>query len=212
MPARLNIAVFASGKGSNFKAILEAINSGSLPNSHIVLVISNNAEAGALVTAREQGIPAMHVSRSQFGSDDEFNIALLALLHHHGANFIVLAGYLKLVDKRIIQTFRGRIVNIHPALLPAFGGRGMYGMKVHEAVIKAGVPKSGATVHIVDEEYDRGPIVLQKEVQVAEGETPESLAAKVLEIEHQLYPEALRLFAEGHFPLDGEHGTSMKSQ
>lgn len=154
----------------------------------------------------------MHVTRSQFGSDDEFNIALLALLHDHGANFIVLAGYLKLIDRRIVQTFRGRIVNIHPALLPAFGGKGMYGMAVHQAVIKARVPKSGATVHVVDEEYDKGPIVLQKQVAVAPGETPESLAAKVLEIEHQLYPEALRLFAEGRFALDAEHGTSMKSQ
>lgn len=212
MPVRLNIAVFASGKGSNFKAILEAIQAGRIPNTQIVLVISNNADAGALVTAREHGIPAMHVTRRQFGSDDEFNIALLALLHHHGANFIVLAGYMKLIDRRIVQTYRSRIVNIHPALLPAFGGKGMYGMAVHEAVIRSGAAVSGATVHLVDEEYDRGQIVLQREVAVAPGETPETLASKVLEIEHQIYPEAIRLFAEGKINIDGGHDASMKSQ
>jgi phosphoribosylglycinamide formyltransferase-1 len=197
LPGLLKIAVFASGKGSNFKAILDAIKSGSIPKTEIVVVISNNSGAGALATARDEKIPAIHCSRKQFDSDEEFTSALLKRLDEHGVNFIVLAGYMKKIGAAIIRNYKNRIVNIHPALLPAFGGAGMYGMHVHEAVIKSGSKISGATVHIVDEEYDRGPIVLQRTVEVSNEDTPETLAAKVLKIEHQIYPEAIRLFAEG---------------
>jgi len=203
LPEQLKIAVFTSGKGSNFKAILDAINSGSIRNAQIVLVISNNSGAGALVTAGEHNIPAFHISRKQFASDDAFNAAILADLKEHGANFIVLAGYMKLIAPCIIREFKSRILNIHPALLPAFGGTGMYGMHVHHAVIASGESFSGATVHIVDEHYDHGPIVLQKKVPVEKDDTPETLAAKVLKVEHEIYPAAVRLFADGKVKIEG---------
>ena len=193
----LKIAVFASGRGSNFKAILDAIESGIIRNAKIVVVLSNNSDAGALTTASEHNIPAVHCSRKQYYSSDAFVHALLKVLEEHGANFIVLAGYMKKIDTALILRFKNRIVNVHPALLPAFGGPGMYGMHVHEAVIKSDSKVSGATVHIVDEEYDRGAIVLQRSVNIEENETPETLASKVLIVEHQLFPEAIRLFAEG---------------
>ncbi|MGA2622970.1 MAG: phosphoribosylglycinamide formyltransferase [Bacteroidota bacterium] len=205
MPDLLNIAVFASGKGSNFQAILDAIKAGKIPNARIALVISNNSTAGALEIARNNRIPALHVSRQQFGSDETFNKALLKKLTDAKVNFVVLAGYMKMLDSSIIGHFKNRIVNIHPALLPKFGGKGMYGIHVHEAVIANKERMSGATVHLVDEEYDCGPIVLQRTVEVAPNDTPESLAAKVLEIEHQLYPEAVRLFAEGQVKVNGQN-------
>ena len=193
----LNIAVFGSGRGSNFQAILDAINAGTLPGAHVAVVVSNNSDAGILNIARMNAIPAVHVSRMQFTIPEEHETRILDLLESYGVNFIVLAGYMKRLPFRIIDAFRNRIINIHPALLPKFGGPGMYGMRVHEAVIAAGERLSGATVHIVDEEYDHGPIVLQRTIQVALNDTAESLAAKVLKLEHQLYPEAIRLFAEG---------------
>lgn len=198
----LNIAVFASGKGSNFRAILDAIKAGKIQNAQIVLVISNNSDAGALVTACENNIPTLHISRKQFNSDEDFNDALLARLSAYNVNFIVLAGYMKKIDARIVRVFKNRMINIHPALLPKYGGNGMYGMNVHEAVIVNKERFSGATVHIVDEEYDHGQIILQKTVQVEENDTPETLATRVLQIEHEIYPEAIRLFSEGKVKID----------
>lgn len=207
MSAPLKIAVFASGRGSNFLAILEAIERGSIPNAAIVAVISNNADAGALATAKEHRIPALHLSSKQFGTLEEFRAALLSALEEHGTTFIVLAGYMKKLDAGIVRRYKNRIVNIHPALLPAFGGVGMYGMHVHEAVVASGARESGATVHLVDEEYDRGPIVLQERVTVAADDTPATLAAKVLAVEHALYPRAIRLFAEGRVSITGRQVT-----
>ena len=193
----LNIAVFGSGRGSNFQAILDAINAGTILGAHLAVVVSNNSNAGILNIAGMNAIPAVHVSRMQFKTEEEFVVRILDVLGAHGVNFIVLAGYMKRLPFRIIDAFRNRIINIHPALLPKFGGTGMYGIHVHEAVIAAGEPVTGATVHIVDEEYDRGPIVMQREVRVSPDDTPESLASKVLKLEHQLYPEAIRLFVGG---------------
>lgn len=194
-PSGLNIAVFASGKGSNLLAILDAIEDGSIPDTRVVVVISNNSTAGALEIARARGIPARHVSPLQFSSEEEFTRALLRTLQDHGVNFIALAGYMKKLGGAVISAYRNRIVNIHPALLPDFGGKGMYGMHVHEAVIAKGVAESGATVHIVDDEYDRGPIVAQRRVPVFPDDTPETLAARVVKVEHDLYPEVIRMFA-----------------
>lgn len=204
MTESLNIAVFASGKGTNFQAILKAIYAGDIPNTRIVLVVSNNSQSGALTIAREHNIPALHLNQKQFGGEDEFDNALLQVLHKHKVNFIVLAGYMKKLSPTIVQQYKNRIINIHPALLPQFGGKGMYGMHVHTAVIASKASVSGATVHIVDEEYDHGPIVLQQRVSVASDDTPETLASKVLEIEHKLYPEAIRLFAEGRITIEGQ--------
>ncbi len=196
----MNIAVFASGRGSNFQAILEAIHHGLLP-AHITLVVSNNSQAGALELARLHKIPAVQLSQRQFSDEEAFVNRLLELLREHRVELIALAGYMKKVPTRIIQEYRNKIVNVHPALLPRFGGPGMYGIHVHEAVIASGVKISGATVHIVDEEYDHGPIVIQRPVEVEPDDTPETLAAKVLKIEHELYPEALRAFAEGRVEI-----------
>jgi phosphoribosylglycinamide formyltransferase-1 len=192
----LQLAVLGSGRGSNFQAILRANDEGRLPSTRVCLVISNNSDAGILALARSAGIPALHVSQKQFPTEEEFTDALLAGFQRHGADLIVLAGYMKRVPPPVVRKYRGRILNIHPALLPKFGGQGMYGHHVHEAVIAARERESGATVHVVDEEYDRGPIVLQRTVAVAPGETPETLAAKVLEVEHALYPDAIREYAD----------------
>jgi phosphoribosylglycinamide formyltransferase-1 len=191
----LRIAVFGSGRGSNFLAILNAIEQGSIPFASIGVVLSNNSSAGILEIAQANNIPAVHLSQKQFGSEEEFVTALLTLLRMHDVNFIILAGYMKRIPPQIIREYRNRMLNIHPALLPKFGGQGMYGHHVHEAVIAAHEPVSGATVHVVDEEYDHGRIVLQGTVPVDPGETPETLAAKVLAIEHEIYPEAIRMFA-----------------
>jgi phosphoribosylglycinamide formyltransferase-1 len=193
----LNMGVFGSGRGSNFQAILKAIRSGEIANAAIRVVVSNNSNAGILELARAEGIPAEHISEKRFAGETEFVHHLLTTLRSYGVNFIVLAGYMKRVPQQVIHHFRNRIVNIHPALLPKYGGKGMYGMRVHEAVLAAGERVSGATVHLVDEEYDHGPIILQRRVPVLPDDTPETLAARVLKLEHELYPEALRLFSEG---------------
>ena len=204
LPDKLNIAVFASGRGSNLQAILDAIKEGKIRNTQIVVVISNNSEAGALSIARENNIPALHLSRKYFESDESFNGAILYKLQEYKVNFIVLAGYMKKIDRSIIRAFKNRMLNIHPALLPEFGGKGMYGIYVHEAVIASGARVSGATIHVVDEEYDHGPIVMQKTVTVAPNETGETLAAKVSIVEHEIYPEVIRLFAEGRVKFNGQ--------
>ncbi len=210
--AKLNIAVFASGRGSNFRAIVDAIKNGSIPHAKIVVVISNNSDAGALQIAKENGITGLHLSRKQFSSDESFTTELLQTLRSHRTNLIVLAGYMKKIDPTIIRAFRKRIINVHPALLPSFGGTGMYGLRVHEAVIASKATVTGATVHVVDEEYDHGQILLQKEVPVEPDDTPESLAARVLKVEHEIYPQAIRLIAEGQITLDGHQPEDFNSR
>ena len=196
----LNVAVFGSGAGSNFHAILAAVQRGDIPGVRISLVVSNNSGAGILGIARAADIPAIHLSQKQFSDEGSFARAVLRTLDAHGVNFVALAGYMKRVPAEVVAAFRGRMVNIHPALLPRHGGEGMYGMRVHEAVIRAGDTSSGATVHYVDEDYDHGEIVLQQSVPVVPGDTPETLAARVLETEHRLYPAALRLISAERVP------------
>jgi phosphoribosylglycinamide formyltransferase-1 len=193
----LNIAVFGSGRGSNFKAILDAIEEGTIPGARIACVISNNSAAGILEIAHAHSIPAYHLSQKNSPGEEAFAQTLLEVLQSHTVNLIVLAGYMKLLHPRIIATYRQRIINIHPALLPKFGGKGMYGHHVHEAVIRAGERESGASVHFVDEVYDHGTVILQKKVPVLPDDTPEALAARVLTVEHELYPEVVRRFARG---------------
>ena len=192
----LNIAVFGSGRGSNFQSILTAIEQGRISGARISAVVSNNQGAGILAIARAHALPTLHLSQKQFPDEETFAAAVLSAMREHGADFIALAGYLKRLPSAVVAAYRNRIVNIHPALLPRFGGAGMYGLHVHEAVIASGENVSGATVHFVDEEYDRGPIVLQKTVPVLPGDTPESLAARVLTLEHELYPEAISIIAK----------------
>lgn len=196
----LNIAVFASGRGSNLEALHRSLTARAAA-ARIVAVISNNSGSGALAFARANGIPALHLSRQRFDDDASFNTAMLGVLRAHATDLVVLAGYMKKLDASVVAAYRGRIINVHPALLPKYGGEGMYGMRVHEAVVAAGDAVSGATVHLVDEEYDRGRILLQDIVTVAPGETPESLAAKVLNVEHRILPEVVTMFAEGRIGL-----------
>ena len=197
----MNIGVFASGRGSNFQAILNAIQEGLLP-ARVVLVLSNKGDAGALEIARARSLAAVHLSQKQFSDEDSFAAAMLHVLKEHNVQIVALAGYLKKIPLIVVREYRNRILNIHPALLPSFGGAGMYGHYVHEAVIASGAKLSGATVHLVDEEYDRGPIVLQKAVTVETLDTPETLAEKVLKIEHEIYPLALKAFAENRVTIN----------
>jgi phosphoribosylglycinamide formyltransferase-1 len=198
----MNIAVFASGRGSNLMAILNAIKEGKL-NARVSVVISNNSNAGALEIARANGIDALHISRKQFSSDEDYVNRILCELKSRNIELIVLAGYMKKIPPEIIREYPNRILNIHPALLPAFGGLGMYGMNVHKAVIDYGVKITGVTVHIVDEEYDHGPIVMQRAVEVRDDDTPETLAERVLKVEHEIYPQAIKLFVEGKVKISG---------
>jgi len=199
----MNIAIFASGRGTNFQAILSAIDTGLL-SARVTVLISNRSDAAALDIARAHKIYTSHLSQKMFPSEDAFAEAMLNVLSLQRSELIVLSGYLKKVPLQVIRRYRNRIVNIHPALLPFFGGAGMYGHFVHEAVIASGMKVSGATVHLVDEEYDRGPIVMQKTVEVAREDTPDSLAAKVLKIEHEILPLALKTFVEGKIKIEGK--------
>ena len=198
----MNLAVFASGRGSNARAILRAIEEGRL-SAHAVLVLSNRSDAGVLEIARSHGIDAVHCSEKMFDTEETFASRILSLLGERDVGLIALAGYLKRVPRAVVARYRHRIANIHPALLPAFGGAGMYGHHVHDAVIASGAKVSGATVHLVDEEYDRGPILLQRVVTVTQEDTPETLAEKVLEIEHEIFPIALGAMAEGRVVAEG---------
>jgi phosphoribosylglycinamide formyltransferase-1 len=198
----MRLAVFASGGGTNFQAILDAIDAGDLP-AEVVCCVSNTPTAGALDRAARQHIPTVVLEPSSFEAPAPFGRALLETLSAHDATFVALAGYMQKIPPAVVDEYRGRMTNIHPALLPAFGGQGMYGMHVHRAVLNYGVHWSGATVHLVDEEYDHGPIVLQDPVPVYADDTPEALADRVRAVEHRLYPEALRLFAQGRVRQDG---------
>jgi phosphoribosylglycinamide formyltransferase-1 len=180
------IAVLASGGGSNLQAILDYFEAqGDSPGGTVALVASDRAAAGALDRARRHGVPALSLDATQRDS------GLAAILREHAIDYLALAGYLRFVPVTVTREWRGRIVNVHPSLLPSFGGAGMYGMRVHEAVISAGVRVTGVTVHFVDEEYDRGPIIAQWPVPVHPDDTAEILAARVLVAEHALYPLAL---------------------
>lgn len=197
----LRLAVFASGRGSNFKAILDAIQSGKL-DAKVVLLISDQPQAGALQTAAHAGIPARTIAPNAFATSADFGKALLQALGEFDSNFIVLAGFLRMVPAAVVKKFAGRIINIHPALLPSFGGKGMYGARVHHAVLDYGCRVSGATVHLVDENYDTGKPLVQRCVPVYDGDTAATLAARVLEIEHEILPQALQLFADDRVVID----------
>lgn len=189
----MRVAVAVSGRGSNLEALLRALK-GRAP-ARVVLVLSNRPDAGALARAREHAVPGEVLSDPANGAD------WLARLAHHRVDLLVLAGYLKLVPADVIARYRHRIVNVHPALLPAFGGRGMYGHRVHEAVLASGARESGATVHLVDEEYDRGAILARGRVPVLPDDTPERLAARVLEVEHRLLPAVVLAAASAGRPV-----------
>lgn len=202
----LALGIFASGRGSNFQAIVQAIQDGKL-SAQVKLLISNNPEAGAIAFANTKNIPVEVISSQNFPSREAFVEKLLQTLEFYEVNFIALAGYLKRIPPEIVRKYPNRILNIHPALLPSFGGKGMYGLKVHEAVLAYGCKVTGVTIHLVNEEYDAGPIVLQQCVPIQENDTPETLAERVLQVEHALYPMALQLFAENRIRVEGRRVT-----
>lgn len=192
----VRVVVLASGSGSNLQAILDYLGAlGPRPGASVVLVASDRASAGALERARARGIPTTHLDAERRGD------AMADLLASHGADVVALAGYLRFVPTSVTRRWRGRILNIHPSLLPSFGGPGMYGLRIHQAVLDAGVRVTGATVHFVDEEYDRGPIIAQWPVPVLPTDTAESLAHRVLAVEHALFPRALHAVATGAVTL-----------
>jgi formyltetrahydrofolate-dependent phosphoribosylglycinamide formyltransferase len=191
MPTRVAVAV--SGRGSNLAALLGRL--AGEPTALMVLVLSDKLDAPALERARQAGIEAVALADWRSGTE------WLALLDAQRVDLLVLAGYLKLVPAEVIQRYRARIMNVHPALLPAFGGKGMYGRRVHEAVLASGVGESGATVHLVDEEYDRGAILAQERVPVMPGDTPDTLAARVLAVEHTLLPAVVVAAARAGRPV-----------
>jgi len=185
-----NIAVFASGGGSNLQAVFDACKSGRLA-ARVCAVISNNSGSGALQRARREGAPAIHLSLKTAGSPEALEGATLRALAEHGADIVFLAGYLKKIGAGVLRAYEGRIFNIHPSLLPRHGGEGMHGLAVHRAALEAGDAESGATFHQASAEYDAGEIIAQRRVPVLAGDTPESLAARVLAQEHELAVEAL---------------------
>ena len=201
----LPIAVFASGGGSNLQAMLDRFAAADAV-ARVALVLSDRADAGALARAERAGVATRVVAHGSRASEDIAS-EMLELLERADVELLALAGYTRLVPAPVVERFRGRILNIHPALLPAFGGKGMYGAHVHRAVLDSGATMSGATVHVVDEAYDRGPIVAQWPVPVLRDDTPESLAARVLRVEHWLYPATIEAAAQ-LVPVFGELWTS----
>lgn len=195
MTKKVRVAVFISGSGTNLQSLVDSCEKDDGFPAEIALVVSSSKKAYGLKRAHRHGIPAVVIRKKDFSSEREYADEMLRTLKEHGIQLICLAGYLKLIPSNIVRHFENRILNIHPALLPKFGGKGMYGMRVHEAVIAAGESESGPTVHLVDEIYDHGKIYLQRKVPVLSDDTPEMLQKRVLEVEHELYPEALRQMA-----------------
>jgi len=195
------IAVFVSGGGSNFIAIHRQIIQGNILGK-IVMVFSNNPNCGAIKFAEENSIPIFIINAARYPNAHTRDEFLLETCLKAEIDLICLAGFMKMLPKNIVKQYEYRILNIHPGLLPEFGGKGFYGTRVHEAVINTGKRESGATVHFVDEIYDHGPIILQKKVEVMETDTPESLAARVLKLEHELFPEVVKAFCENKIIME----------
>ena len=192
-PSALRIGVLLSGEGTSLENLLDRIDAGEVP-ARVAVVVSSREGAGGLRRAERRGVPAVAVARRRYADVREFNDRVHEELARHGVDFVACLGFLSPFE---IRQYEGRVINVHPALVPAFSGRGFYGRRVHEAVLAAGAKVTGATVHLVDEEYDHGPIVLQQSVAVHDDDTPETLAARVQAVERELVPEAVRLFAAG---------------
>ena len=200
----LRVGVLVSGGGTNLQAIMDAVDSGKITNAEISLVVSNNPGAYALNRAESRGIPAKCISPKTFENREEFHKALLLELQENKIDLVVLAGFLVAIPPMIVEAYPNRIINIHPSLIPSFCGTGYYGLKVHEAALARGVEVVGATVHFVDEGTDTGPIILQKAVEVQNGDTPEVLQRRVMEqAEWKILPHAIDLIANGKVEVEG---------
>ena len=200
----LKVAVLVSGGGTNLQAIIDSVKNGTITNTELVGVISNNKNAYALTRAEENGIDAKCISPKDYESREVFNQELLKAVDAYEPDLIVLAGYLVVIPPEMIKKYKNRIINIHPSLIPSFCGTGYYGLKVHEAALERGVKVVGATVHFVDEGTDTGPIILQKAVEVQNGDTPEVLQRRVMEqAEWKILPHAIDLIANGKVEVEG---------
>ncbi|HJB46036.1 MAG TPA: phosphoribosylglycinamide formyltransferase [Candidatus Mediterraneibacter surreyensis] len=205
----LRVVVMVSGGGTNLQAIIDSVKNGTITNTQIVGVISNNKNAYALKRAEENDIPSMCVSPKDFETRDIFNEKLLEAVDSYEPDLIVLAGFLVVIPPEMIKKYENRMINIHPSLIPSFCGKGYYGLKVHEAALARGVKVVGATVHFVDEGTDTGPIILQKAVEVQQGDTPEVLQRRVMEqAEWKILPKAIDLIANGKVQVD-DHKTTI---
>jgi phosphoribosylglycinamide formyltransferase-1 len=199
---QLKIGVLISGSGTNLQSLIDNVEKGHI-DGKITVVISNKADAYGLERAKKHNIKSVFVDQKDYEDSASYNEAVLKELKNCGVELVVLAGYLKILSRHFIETYRNRIINIHPSLIPAFCGKGYYGLKVHEAAVNYGVKISGATVHFVDEEADSGPIIIQETVKVDYTDTPEKLQKKVLKIEHKILPLAVKLFCEGRLDVVG---------
>jgi len=197
MDSKLKIGVLVSGSGSNFQAILDACSRGELA-ARVVCVISNKADAFALERARRAGIPALHLDHRAHAGREAYDAALVATLREFGAELVVLAGFMRIITPVLLEAFPMAVMNIHPALLPAFPG-----LHAQRQALEYGAKLAGCTVHFVDAGTDTGPIIAQAPVPILEGDTEETLSARILKEEHRIYPEAVRLFAEGRLSVDG---------
>lgn len=199
----LKLAVLVSGGGTNLQAVIDAVEDGTVHNTEIAVVISNKKDAYALERAKKHGIPQRCISPKDFEKRELFDAALLQAIRQSGADLVVLAGYLVILPKNVIAAYENRIINIHPSLIPSFCGAGFYGLKVHEGVLARGVKVTGATVHFVDEGTDTGPIILQRAVNVEQGDTPEILQRRVMEqAEWKILPQAIDLIARGKVTVE----------
>ncbi len=200
----INIAVLVSGhgRGSNMQAIVDACTDGRI-TGRVAVVVGVKDDVPAMDRARENGIPAIALSPKEFDSDEAYGARILEVLAEHNVDLICLAGYMRILPIEVVRKFQWRIMNTHAALIPSFCGKGMYGEHVHQAVLDYGAKVSGCTIHFVDEEYDSGPIIVQKCVPVEEGDTSDTLGARILPNEHKAYVEAVQLFAEGRLKVEG---------
>jgi len=199
---KVKIGVLISGSGTNLQALIDNIEKG-LINGEISIVISDKKDAFGIQRAKKHGINAVEIDKKNFADKNIFMKAIMDELEKHHVELVVLAGFLSILSEDFIEKFRNRIINIHPSLIPAFCGKGYYGQRVHKAALDYGVKVSGATVHFVDEGADTGPIILQEAVKVEDDDTPESLAARILKVEHKLLPQAVKLYCEGRLTIEG---------
>lgn len=198
----VNIGVLISGGGTNLQSLIDKIKEGDI-NGSIKVVISNKKDAYGLVRAEHEGIESLYINRKEYDSDEEYNRRILKEFKKREVELVVLAGYLKVLSKELVEEYRGRIINIHPSLIPSFCGKGYYGEKVHQSVLEYGAKITGATVHFVDEGTDTGQIILQEAVEVKDDDTVETLKNRVLEVEHKILPRAIKLYCDRKIKIDG---------
>ncbi|WP_129595947.1 phosphoribosylglycinamide formyltransferase [Anaerophilus nitritogenes] len=198
----INIAAFVSGGGTNLQALIDEIEKKNI-NGKIQLILSNNENAYAIKRGEKHGIESIYIGKKNFSDINERNGKIIEILQEKNIDLIILAGYMSIIDKKLVRLYKNRIINIHPSLIPSFCGKGFYGKKVHEGVLEYGVKVTGATVHFVDEGTDTGPVILQKSVIVKEDDTIDSLSERVLKVEHEILPLAVKYFCEGKIKVEG---------